>query len=178
MPRSASSSGSTRALRPGEPAAPVPAMSKITSSRSPAAAQIRPPIFNGKQSRPRRLKTSGRGRVALVRLRLAVCRSPPCQHYGCRSGNTPAARANRALAFQRRIGQPSPRDLVRPDAGTPCTTRLAAHRPRQRHRASSAGRIDTSSLPLKNRPAEGFNFQHGPINCPVRVIGAFALPPA
>jgi hypothetical protein len=64
MPRSASSSGSTRGSRPGEPAAPAPAMSKITLCRSPAAAQIRRPTSNGRQSRPRGRRTDGSGRVA------------------------------------------------------------------------------------------------------------------
>jgi hypothetical protein len=45
-----------RTPRPGEPAAPAPAMSKI---RLPAAGQIRSPISNGRQSRPREPTTVG-----------------------------------------------------------------------------------------------------------------------
>jgi hypothetical protein len=51
--------------------------------------------------------------------------------------SSPAARADRARAFRRRTEQPSRRARARPDAGNPCTRRLAGRGQWQRCRGSS-----------------------------------------
>ena len=76
-------------------------------------------------------------------------RLPPYRPGGCRGGNRPAARANRARAFRRRTAGPSRPDRALPDAGNPCTKRSTGRGPRQRCRASSAGRVLTNHLSLK-----------------------------
>jgi len=65
--------------------------------------------------------------------------SPPYRFRGGRIWSRPAARANRARSFRRRIEQPSRRDRARPDGGIPCTKRSSGRGRRQRCRASAAG---------------------------------------
>jgi len=75
----------------------------------------------------------------------ATCpRSPPYRPAGCHIWSRRAAVANRARPFQRRIARPSRRGQARPGAGIPCTKLSTGRGRRQRCRASSVGRAQTS----------------------------------
>jgi hypothetical protein len=81
-----------------------------------------------------------RNRGAAPPVEIAYRRSVPLAIYrpaGCRSGDRPAARANRVRTFRRHIMRPSRRDRARLSGCNLCTRQSAGLGQRQRCRASA-----------------------------------------
>jgi hypothetical protein len=121
MPRSASSSGSIRAPRPGEPAALALAMSKIASSRS-----LPRPRYSGQSPMADNPSCEGQGQVGAEGLRPLGSVWPCAGHHhvgiataaaGTHQPLAPIEHGRHRSEHKSRLGQ------VRPDAGTTCTRR-------------------------------------------------------